>query len=74
MRFVLDRTPTCVRRMYKSHSARGVGRERILRRAFLELYQDMPLQIPTKKSNDTENYRRLEELRRYSNKELKVGR
>ena len=40
----------------------------------MELYQDMPLLIPTKESNDIESYRRLEEVRRYSNKELKVSR
>ena len=34
----------------------------------------MPLAIPNKESNDMESYRRLEEVRRYSNKELKVSR
>ena len=43
-------------------------------RALLELYQDMPLAISNKESNDMESYRRLEEVRRYSNKELKVSR
>ena len=34
----------------------------------------MPLQIPTKESNDIESYRRLAELRIYSNKGFKVNR
>ena len=34
----------------------------------------MPLAIPIKESKDMESYRRLEEKRRYSNKELKVSR
>ena len=33
----------------------------------------MPLAIPNKESNDMESNRRLEEVRRYSNKELKVS-
>ena len=52
----------------------GATRERIMLRALLELYQYMPLQIPTRESKDIESYRRLEEVRRYSNKELKVNR
>ena len=52
----------------------GVDRERIFLTALLELYQDMPLLIPTKESNYVESYRRLGEVRRYSNKELKVSR
>ena len=34
----------------------------------------MPLLIPSEESNDMESYRRLVEVRRYSNKELKVSR
>ena len=34
----------------------------------------MPLQIPTKKLNDMDSYRRLEDVRRCSNKELTVTR
>ena len=60
--------------MYKIHSARGVDCEQNFLRALLELYWDMPLLIPNKESNDMESYRRLEEVRRYSNKELKVSR
>ena len=52
----------------------GVDCERNFPRALLELYQDMPLAIPIKESNDMESYRRLEEVRRYSNKDLKVSR
>ena len=56
------------------HKKGVVDRERNFLRALLELYQDMPLLIPNKESNDMENYRRLDEVRRYSNKELKVRR
>ena len=70
----LSHPNSCVRRMCESHSARGDDPERILLRTLLELYQDMPVQIPTKESNDVESYRRLEEVMRYSNKELKMGR
>ena len=50
-------------------------REEVLLRALLELYQDMPLRIPTKELNDLDSYLRgLEELRRCSNKELTVTR
>ena len=52
----------------------GVDCERNFLRVLLELYQDMPLAIPNKESNGMEIYRRLEEVRRYSNKELKVSR
>ena len=34
----------------------------------------MPLTVTNKESNDMESYRKLEEVRRYSNKELKVSR
>ena len=34
----------------------------------------MPLTVPNRESNDMESYRKLEEVRRYSNKELKVNR
>ena len=34
----------------------------------------MPLLIRSEETTDTENYRRLEEVRRYANKELKVSR
>ena len=60
--------------MYKNHRQGGADRERIFLRALQELYQDMPLLISAKESNDIESYCRLEELRRYSNKELKVSR
>ena len=43
-------------------------------RALLELHQDMPLVVPNRESNDMESYRKLEEVRRYSNKGLKVSR
>ena len=52
----------------------GVDREQTFLRTLLELYQDMTLQIPTKESNDIESHGRLEEVRRYSNKELKKNR
>ena len=60
--------------MYKSRSTRGIDREHTFLSAPLDFYQDMPLQTPTNESNDIESYRTLEEVRRYSNKELKVNR
>ena len=61
-------------RMCKIHSAGGVDCEQNLLRALLELYQDIPLLMPSKESNNIESYRRLEEVRKCSNKELKVSR
>ena len=52
----------------------GVNWERNFLRAILELYHDVPLAVPNKESNDMGSYRRLEEVRRYSNKELIVSR
>ena len=75
VRFVVDRIPTPVlEECVKTIRQGEVDRERKLLRALLELYQDMPLLMPSKESNDIESYRRLEEVRRYSNKELKVSR
>ena len=75
MRFVVDRIPIPVLgECIKSIRQGGVDCERNFLRALLDLYQDMPLPIRSKESNDMESYRRLEELRRYSNKELKVSR
>ena len=75
VRFVVDRIPTPVlRECIKTIRQGGVDSEQNFLRALLELYQDMPLAIPNKESNDMESYRRLEEVRRYSNKELKVSR
>ena len=75
VRFVVDRIPTPVLgECIKIIRQKGVDCERNFLRALLELYQDMPLTVPNKESNDMESYRRLEEVRRYSNKELKVNR
>ena len=50
-RFVVDRIPTPVlEESIKAIRQGRVDRERILLRALLDLYQDMPLQIPTKES------------------------
>ena len=76
VRFEVDRIPTpvleeCVKTI---HQGGGDHEQKILR-AILELYQDMPLLIPRKETNDIESYRRLEEVRRYAtNKELKISR
>ena len=75
VRFVVYRIPTpelgeCIKNIRQW----GVDDERNFLKALLGLYQDMPLAIPNKESNDMESYRRLEEVRRYSNKELKVSR
>ena len=48
----------------------SMKREEVLLRASLELYQEMPPRIPTKEVNDLYSYRRLEEVRRCSYKEL----
>ena len=75
VRFVVDRIPTPVlEECVKTIRQRGVDHEGQFVRALLELYQDMPLLIPSKETNDIEIYRRLEEVRRYANKELKVSR
>ena len=75
VRFVVDRNPTPVLgECIKTIRQGGVDGERNFLRALLELYQEMLLAIPNKESNDMESYRRLEEVRRYSNKELKVSR
>ena len=75
VRFVVDRIPTPVLvECIKTIRQGGVDGERNLLRTLLEQYQDMPLGIPNKESNDMESYRRLEEVRRYSNKELKLSR
>ena len=75
VRFVVDRIHTTVlAECVKTIRQGGVDGERNFLRALLELYQHMPLAIPNKESNDMESFRRLEEVRRYSNKELKVSR
>ena len=59
VRFVVDRIPTPVLgECIKTIRQGGVDCERNFLRALLELYQDMPLAIPNKESNDMESYRR----------------
>ena len=71
VKFVVDRFPTAVQEeCVKTIRQRSMKREEVLLRALLELYQDMPLQIPTKELNDMDSYRRLEEVRRCSNEAL----
>ena len=75
VRFVGDRIPTPVLgECIKIIRQKGVDCKRNFFRALLELYQDMPLIAPNRESNDMESYRKLEEVRSYSNKELKVSR
>ena len=75
VRFVVDRIPTPVLgECIKTIRQGGVDGETNFLRALLELYQHMPLAIPNKESNGMESCRRLEEVRRYSNKGLKVSR
>ena len=58
VRFVVDRIPTPVLgECIKTNRQEGVDGERNFLRALLELYQDMPLAIPNKESNDMESYR-----------------
>ena len=73
--FVVDRIPTpMLEECIKAFRQEETNRERISLRALLELYPEMPLTMPSKESNRSESYRRLEEKRRYSNKELKMNR
>ena len=75
VKIVVDRVPTPVLEKYvKAIRQRLMKREEVLLRALLEVCQDMPLRIPTKELNDLNIYRRLEEVRRCSNKELTVTR
>ena len=75
VRFVVDRILSPVLgECIKIIRQKGVDCERNFLRALLELYQDMPLVVPNRESNDMESYRKLEEVRRYSNKGLKVSR
>ena len=75
VRFVVDRIPTPVLgECIKIIRQKGVDCEINFLRALLELYQEMSLVVPNRESNDMESYRKLEEVRRYSNKELKVSR
>ena len=75
VKFVVDRIPTPVLgECIKTIRQGGVDGERNFLRALLELYQDMPLAMSNKESNDMESHCRLEEVRRYSNRELKVSR
>ena len=75
VRFVVDRIPTAVLEEWvKTIQQGGVDLEQNFLRALLELYQGKPLLIPSKETNDIESYRRLEEVRRYAKKELKVSR
>ena len=71
----MDRIPTLVlEEGAKAIRQREAKREEVLLRTFLELYQKMPLRIPAKELNDLDSYRKLEEVKRCSNKELKITR
>ena len=73
VRFLVDRIPTPVlEECIKTIRRGGVDRERNFLRSLLEQYQDMPMPIPNKELNDLESYSRLEEVRKYSNKELQI--
>ena len=75
VRFVVDRFPTPVlAECIKIIRQKGVDCERNFLRALLELSQDMPLVVSNRESNDMESYRKLEEVRRYSNKGFIVSR
>ena len=58
----------------KAIKQRGAKLEEVLLRALLEFYQGMQLRSPAKQLNNLKSYRRLEEIRRCSSKELKVTR
>ena len=71
----MDRIPTLVlEECAKAIRQREAKREEVLLRTFLELYQKMPLRIPAKELNDLNGYRKLEEVKKCSNKELKITR
>ena len=73
--FVVDFIPTPVfEECLKAMRQRRVKLEEVLLRALLELYQDMPLRIPAKELNELDSYRRFDEIRRCSSKELTVTR
>ena len=56
VRFVVDRIRIPVlEECVKTIRLGGVDRDRIFLRALLELYQDMPLLIPSKDTNDKES-------------------
>ena len=72
---VVDLIPTLVlEECVKAIMQRSMKREEVLLKAFLELYQDMSLRIPTKELNELDIHRRLREVRRCSNKKLRVTR
>ena len=72
-KFRVDRIPTHVlEECVKAIRQRGAKREEVLLRALMELYQNMPQRIPAKELSDLDSYRRLEEIRSCSNKELTV--
>ena len=75
VKFMVDRIPTPVlEECAKTIRQRSLKREEVLLRALLERYQDMPLRIPAKGLNDLDSYKRLEEVKMCSNKELTVTR
>ena len=75
VKFVVDGIPTPVlEECVKTIRQRSMKREEVLLRALLDLYQDIPLRIPTKELNDLDSYRRLEEVRMCFKKELTVTR
>ena len=64
VKFAVDCIPTPVlEECVKTIRQRSMKREEILLRALLELYQDMPVQIPTTELNDMDSYRSLEKIR-----------
>ena len=72
-RFRVDRIPTPVlEECMKAIRQRGAKREEVLLEALMELYQNMPQRIPAKELSDLDSYRRWEEIRSCSNKELTV--
>ena len=56
VKFVVDRIPTpVIEECVKTIRQRSMKREEVLLRALLELYQDIPLQIPKKELNDMDS-------------------
>ena len=75
LKFIVDVITTLVLEEWvKAVRQRGAKSEEVLLKALMELYQDMPLRFSAKELSKFNSYRKLEEIRRYSIKELKVTR
>ena len=73
LKFVVDGITTLVlEECVKAVRQRGAKSEEVLLKALMELYQDIPIRFSAKELTEFNSYRNLEEIRKYSIKELKV--